>query len=299
MKKTICAVAAALVLVLALLGVKNEYARLLPSGAYGMKPLIEAGSMEHVFLGSSLFRQGLDIHVLEEELGDSVCILSYNGNQPALMAMELEYLLEQGVEITNLYVDLYGYTAASEPWISDTKILLDTDLAFKLDTWELMQAYNDTKFLDFYELFVTANNEQILTWPIHNKLLSSQFYKGGTLIHSEGTTEEALDYTLGAREGIHVAQAEGFERIIELAQEHGIRLTFVETPKYVTMQEDEDYQMLMEQCLQAVSGQQVVTAQGVEFDHTSTQHYQDLLHLSSPGRENYTRGLCKALDEAK
>ena len=118
MKKTMKACILAVCLVLAFLMIKNEYARCLPSGAYGMQPLIKNGKTEHLFIGSSMFRQGLDIHVLEEQLGDSVYLLSYNGNQPILMAMELAYLLEQGVEIGHLYVDLYGYTAASAPWIS-------------------------------------------------------------------------------------------------------------------------------------------------------------------------------------
>lgn len=296
MKKTICAIAIALGMILAFLAIKNEYARFLPSGAYGMKPLIENGRVEHVFIGSSMFRQGLDIHVLEEELGDSVYVLSYNGNQPAFMAMELDYLLEQGVEIGNLYVDLYGYTAASAPWISDTKILLDTDLAFKLSTWKIMKTHNDTTFLDFYELFVTANNELLFTWPIHNRLLASQFYKGGTLIQSAGTTEEALNYTLGTREGVHPAQADGYERIISLAHEHGIELTFVETPKYYTMYGDETYQMLLGECLETVDGEAVVLFEDMEFDNTRPEQFQDLIHLSSEGRQEYTRLLCEKLE---
>lgn len=299
MKKTISACILTVSLVLAFLVIKNEYARLLPSGAYGMQPLIKSGGAEHVFIGSSMFRQGLDIQVLEEELGESLYLLSYNGNQPVLMAMELAWLLEQGVEIGHLYVDLYGYTAAATPWISDTKILLDTDLAFKLELWKLMKEHNDTGFLDFYELFVTANNEQLLTWPVHNKLLSAQFYKGGTLVQSPGTTREALDYTLGTREGIHPAQAEGYDRIIALAKEHEISLTFIETPKFHTMYEDDTYRMLLEQCLQRVEGQQVLVFEGMEFDNALPDKFQDLIHLSGQGRKEYTGLLCEALGKIK
>lgn len=295
MKKVFCAAAAAFALALLIIGIKNEYARYLPGGSYGMRPLIETGGAEYVFIGSSMFRQGLDIRVLEEGLGESVYLLSYNGNQPMFMAMELEYLLNEGVKISHLYVDLYGYTASSPPWISDKKILLDTDLRFKGETWSQMQAWNDTSFPDFYELFVTANNEQILMLPIHNKLLSSQFYKGGTLLYSAGTTREALDYTLGTREGIHPAQAEGYAKIISLAEEYGIALTFVETPKYQGMYEDDTYQMLLSQCQEAVEGQEVLLAQQMDFDNTSPEQFQDLIHLSSQGREAYTRQLCEKL----
>lgn len=297
MKKTLCGAALALGLVLLLVGLKNEYARCLPGGPYGMGPLLEQGGAEHVFLGSSMFRQGLDIHVLEEELGSSVYLLSYNGNQPALMAMELSYLLEQGVEISHLYVDLYGYTGAAAPWISDTKILLDTDLSFKWQTWKLMCAWNDTGILDFYELFVTANNEQLLTWPIHTRLLSAQFYKGGTLLDSPGTTGEALQYSLGTREGLHPAQVEGYKELISLCREEGIALTFLETPKYEALYEDETYRMLLEQCQEAVSPCPVILSGELEFDNGDPEQFQDLIHLSGQGRREYTQKLCQALGE--
>ena len=100
---------------LLLIGLKNEYARLLPVSSYGMQAAIRKGKVSHLFIGSSMFRQGLSIDVLEEELEGNVYILSYNGNQPAFMAMELAYMLEEGLEIENLYVDLYPYTAAALP----------------------------------------------------------------------------------------------------------------------------------------------------------------------------------------
>ena len=148
MKQTGKILAGVLLAVLLLTGIKNEYARLLPVSSYGMQAAIRKKSIDHLFIGSSMFRQGLSIDVLEEELEGNVYILSYNGNQPAFMAMELEYMLREGLEIGTLYVDLYPYTAAATPWISDTKILLDTDLSFKLDAWRLMNEYNDTKLLE-------------------------------------------------------------------------------------------------------------------------------------------------------
>ena len=111
------ALAVILLAVLLLTGIKNEYARLLPVSSYGMQAAIKKKSVDHLFIGSSMFRQGLSIDVLEEELAGNVYILSYNGNQPAFMAMELQYMLEEGLEVGTLYVDLYPYTAAATPWI--------------------------------------------------------------------------------------------------------------------------------------------------------------------------------------
>lgn len=322
MKRTGKILAGVLFAVLLFTGIKNEYARLLPASSYGMQAAIKKKSVDHLFMGSSMFRQGLSIDVLEEELEGSVYILSYNGNQPAFMAMELEYMLREGLKIGTLYVDLYPYTAAAAPWISDTKILLDTDLGFKLDAWKMMSAYNDTKFLDFYEMFVTANNEQILTYPIHNRLVSTQFRNGGNILTPRGQTKEHLDSLgmLGGRDGLQDAQTEGYEKILELAGKYGIRVCFLETPKYERMYRDEDYMELYEACRTKIrelleksgsaSGKEadgeegtdaenfsMILAEELAFDFGDPACFQDLIHLSTEGRICYTRLLCERIEE--
>ena len=307
MKRILLTIGGALLAAFLLVILKNEYARLLPVSTYGMQAAIEREETENLFIGSSMFRQGLSIDVLEEELPGSSYILSYNGNQPALMAMELAYMLEEGLEVKNLYIDLYPYTAAAAPWISDTKILLDTDLDFKIQAWSLMAENSGASFSDFFEFFVTANNEQLLTYPINNALVSSQFRNGGTLLQQEGSTREEL-YALGmlgSRNGLHEAQMEGYGKIAALAEEYGLNLYFLETPKYERMYADPDYMELYQLCLEEVqrlkaewngSGSfEVLCAEDLDFDSSDAGNFQDLIHLSSAGRTEYTRLLCGAL----
>ena len=175
MKKILITVASVVAAVALIVVLKNQYGSIFAGNTYGMPAVIEKGEVDHLFIGSSMFRQGLDIDVLEENLDGSVYILSYNGNQPIFMAKELEYMLERGLKVENLYIDFYAYTLTAVPWISDTKMFLDTDLSFKIDAWKTMAKYNDVSLNDFYEMFVTANNEQILTYPIHNKIASADF----------------------------------------------------------------------------------------------------------------------------
>ncbi len=293
--------AATLVMVFLLLVVKNEYAWRLGSSTYGIPAAISMEKIDHLFIGSSMFRQGLDIHTLEEQLDGNVYILSYNGNQPAFMAKELEYLLDHGVTIENLYIDLYAFTACAAPWISDTKMFMDTDLEFKLDICQLLAKYNDVDISTYYEIFVTANNEQLLTFPINQKLVSSQFHNGGTLIHSAGQTKEHLDsLDLGVREGLHESQAEGYQKIIKLAQENNMSLLFVETPKYTKMYTDERegaYPQLYRMCAELVkeAGAKTYLAEETAFDFTEAAYFQDLIHLSSEGRVLYSQMLCDYL----
>ena len=307
MKRILLTIAGALLAALLLVLVKNEYARLLPVSTYGMQAAIAQGETENLFIGSSMFRQGLSIDVLEEELPGSSYILSYNGNQPALMAMELEYMLQEGLEVKSLYIDLYPYTAAADPWLSDTKLLLDTDLDFKLRAWELMRRSSGASFSDFYEFFVTANNEQLLTYPVNNALVSSQFRNGGTLLEQAGKTREELYAlgTLGSRDGLNEAQVEGYRRLTALAEEYDLNLYFLETPKYERMYADEDYLELYGLCLETVRGLEkewngkgsfrIICAEDLDFDSSDAGNFQDLIHLSAAGRTEYTRLLCGAV----
>ena len=307
MKRILLTIAGALLAALLLVLVKNEYARLLPVSTYGMQAAIAQGETENLFIGSSMFRQGLSIDVLEEGLPGSSYILSYNGNQPALMAMELEYMLEEGLEVKSLYIDLYPYTAAADPWLSDTKLLLDTDLDFKLRAWELMRRSSGASFSDFYEFFVTANNEQLLTYPVNNALVSSQFRNGGTLLEQAGKTREELYAlgTLGSRDGLNEAQVEGYRSLAALAEEYDLNLYFLETPKYERMYADEDYLELYGLCLETVRGLEkewsgkgsfrIICAEDLYFDSSDAGYFQDLIHLSAAGRTEYTRLLCGAV----
>ena len=311
MKRVLKTVAVAFIIALILILIKNEYARCLPASTYGMQAAIRKERVDNLFIGSSMFRQGLDIDVLEAELPGSSYILSYNGNQPALMALELQYMLEQGLQVKNLYIDLYPYTAAADPWISDTKILLDTDLKFKAKAWRLMRNSTDVSFGDFYEFFVTANNEQLLTYPLNNKIVSSQFRDGGSLIRQQGRTREELYAlgTLGSRDGVNRTQTEGYGKIVELAEDYGLNLWFLETPKYERMYADADYQKLYGEALDIVRELQqdwtgtgsftILCTENLEFDITDAGCYQDLIHLSAEGRENYTKLLCENLKMAE
>ena len=86
------------VLVVLLLIVKAEYASLIyRESTCGMPALVAKGSIENLYLGSSMFRQGLDIESIENHQGDSY-ILAYNGNQPVSELIELEYLISNNVK---------------------------------------------------------------------------------------------------------------------------------------------------------------------------------------------------------
>lgn len=302
MKKILKVLSAVLLAAAVLVILKNQYGSIFAGNTYGIPAAIEQQKIDHLFIGSSMFRQGLDIDVLEENLDGNVYILSYNGNQPVFMAEELEYLLENGVEIENLYIDFYAYTLTAVPWISDTKMFLDTDLQFKTDAWKLMSQYNEVDFGDFYEMFVTANNEQILMYPVNNAIVSSQFRNGGSLMVPGGQSEEYLDsLDLGVRDGLYEEQLEGYEKILKLSQEYGISLLFIETPKYEKLLTDTrkgGYPELLEEMVSWAEKKDApyLLAEVFDFDHSDGANFQDLIHLSGAGRKSYCEMLTQYIE---
>lgn len=303
MKKILTIVAAVLVAVTLLIVFKNQYGSIFSGNTYGMPAAVDKGEITHLFIGSSMFRQGLDIDVLEENLDGEVYILSYNGNQPVFMAKELEYLLERGLKIENLYIDFYAFTLTAVPWISDTKMFLDTDLGFKIDAWKIMAEHNDVSLNDFYEMFVTANNEQILMYPINQAIVSSQFRNGGSLMTPAGQTKEHLNtLDLGVRDGLYESQLAGYDEIVELAEEYDINLLFIETPKYEKLMNDTRegaYPELLEEMTAWAEASDVtyLLAEQFEFDHADGANFQDLIHLSGRGRKTYCEMLAQFISE--
>ncbi len=302
MKKILKVIGAVGLSVLLLILLKNQYGSIFSGNTYGIPAAIEKGEIDHLFIGSSMFRQGLDIDVLEEHLDGIVYILSYNGNQPVFMAEELEYLLDQGLKIKNLYIDFYAYTLTAVPWISDTKMFLDTDMKFKLDAWKTMMQYNDVTVHDFYEMFVTANNEQIFMYPVNNAIVSSQFRNGGSLMVPAGQTKEHLDtLDLGVREGLYEAQLAGYEKILALAEENEINLLLIETPKYEKLLSDTregGYPELLIEMTAWAEGADAdyLLAETFDFDHADGENFQDLIHLSGKGRKTYCEMLSQYIE---
>ena len=303
MKKILATVSAVLAAVALVIVLKNQYGSIFAGNTYGIPAALEKEEIDHLFIGSSMFRQGLDIDALEENLEGKVYILSYNGNQPVFMAKELEYMLERGLKVKNLYIDFYAFTLTAVPWISDTKIFLDTDMKFKLDAWKTMAEYNEVGLNDFYEMFVTANNEQILMYPVNNAIVSSQFRNGGSLMVPAGQTEEYLDtLDLGVRDGLYEAQLAGYEQIMELAEEYDIHLLFIETPKYEKLLSDTRegaYPELLEEMVTWAegAGADYLLAEEFNFDHADGANFQDLIHLSGQGRKTYCEMLCAMISD--
>lgn len=322
--KLIKTIAYALIVCLTMVVVKDEFAdRLLKSANYGMPALIEKGYVEDLYIGSSLFRQGLDIDVLEETC-DDVYILSYNGDQPVFEYEQLKKILDSGVKIDRLYVDMFAVTAWAEPDLADEKYLMEIGIKEKWDTYQYIKGGGNVFGL-FWQTFVSSNNEVILTWPISGRLVNNQFKNGGNTLQPVGASKEYLDGLTGREISgeMNDVQEQAIRGIVELCKDNNIEVCFVETPKYIKLQDDEGYmeatgkyvELLLELDVDMVLLDRNVDAVGVEaveldadgidvteiatgsviygygFECDNPDYFSDLMHMSYEGRKNFSEVL--------
>lgn len=299
LKKTLKGVLAGVILACAFLGVKNAIAYQFPSKSCGMQAAIKEETIENLFLGSSLFRQGIDITALEEGLEGNSFVMSYNGNQPVQMLEELKMLLRNDVEISNVYMDLYVYSCALRPAISDTRLIWDMDMTGKNALFSDMVTYSQAGFQEFFDFYVSSNNEYMIFYPVFQMVMKGEFYKGGNIRNTAGSSKEVLDAlnTPGDREGIHPVQRQAIEQIMELCKEKEIQLSFIEIPKYQTLEQAEYYVRLKEELEECIGQATYYKAEDVEFDNENPEYYQDLFHLSGEGRRTYTAKLIEKVKQ--
>lgn len=271
--------------------VKNQFSYCLMHDCnYGMEALIRDGSVDNLFVGSSTFRQGLDIDILEEQMGDSCYILSYNGNQPCTEYMQIKKLIENGVTIKNLYIDMYAFTLCREPGLDDEKLLMELTIPEKIELFELLP---DKSFTLFWQMFVSANNEQIVTWPINKQIIDSQFKKGGSLLRSEGMDEAGYE-SIGpifSSDVMDEVQLNAIEEIIDLCDSHNVNLCFLETPKAEAIMQSSVYNEIMIQYRSILEDNRTDSISAPPQDVMRFDDFADGVHLSYKGRATYTNWL--------
>ena len=91
---------------------------LMRNSNFGITSLEQHGT-DILFIGSSMFRQGIDTADLNLP-GKIAYQLTYNGFQPFAEYITMKRVLEQ-TDIKLLVIDMYPYTITKEPEISDTR----------------------------------------------------------------------------------------------------------------------------------------------------------------------------------
>ena len=271
-------------------------------GLFGAREML---SIDNLFVGSSLFRKGLDIGVIEEKLGGKSYILSYNGNQPVAIHLELEHLFKSGVKVNNLYIDMYALSLFAGPNLSDERLIWDLPLGEKIELFKILSAGRKDKFKFAYSYFLSSNMRYLATYPISNFLISKRYRNGAATkaVLSDGMTQEQADsldlsYLDAFPDKPDSAQVDAVARIAKSASDMGVNLIFVDTIKYKRVCETKKYKSMIsdyERILKKLGVKYVRFGGGLFASDSS--NFSDGVHLSGKGAREFTLLLCEELSK--
>ena len=284
---------------------------LMRNSNFGITPL-ELQGTDILFIGSSLFRQGLDTGDLNIS-GKRTYQLSYNGFQPFAEYLTLKRVLEQ-TDIELLVIDMYPKTITEEPGISDTRLFQDQSFTFIYDLFSQMHQYGDADYYDLFEMIVQSNNEIFFTWPLSYPLINKRYCRGSKIGESAGAAPEhlnSMEIDFGDDPEPNSIQTDALDNIIGLCSERDIEVVFLETPKYIKTYDDASYSDMMQSYLDFLKDKEVrvilsdYTAskcpafsdvEVYKFASSDAGLFSDLIHISSDGRKVFTQTLLPLLN---
>lgn len=300
MKKTVLTIIISFLIFLSVVVLKNCCSYLLPNNAFGIRYITAQDSVNNLFIGSSSFRKGIDMMALEKNLDPNTYMLTYNGNQPMNVYVELKQILEAGTKINTIVYELEPGMVDRGADLSDKRLLWDIDMKSKKEIWNYLSERDDADFFMFFDYYVSSNMDYMLTYPISYPLIAKRYYKGGNNgeDYSAAKSKEELDMLpISEDPGIDALQKDSIVKIIDLCNDNGIDLIFLEPPKYIRMYEDKNFADKLSELTQFLKSvdAKTVLADDLGFDYSNPDFYSDLSHMSGEGMSEFTNCVIEVL----
>ena len=274
------------------------------------KGIYKASKLENIdalYIGSSMFRQGINMKEIKNE---NSFMLSYNGFDPAMEFLVLEFLIKNGLKIKNLYIDMYAYSASGESWLSDDRMFFESPLSLKLKIFKLITQNSKANiFSAAWELFISSGNDLFILWPLQKKLTSKRYYKGGADVPGMPSSNfeilNSIPIPDSGNSSMNENQKKAIIKIINLCKNNNINLIFIETPKYIKVMKSSFYKNVMNEYIKILNDNDIKffvseeilkdggRQQGscYKFPHDNPSMFGDHIHLSTEGSREFSRML--------
>lgn len=269
---------------------------------YGMRAICDEKKVSSLYIGSSMFRQGINT----AKLDSASYLLAYNGNQPALEYLQIKELIDKGSNIKRIVIDMYPYSAASDLNVSDSRIFMDGNIKYTLDVFSLLKETKGYSYL--MNILLQANNDAFVTWPLTHRFINERYYRGANTSTNKGLTNEQLnnmDATLGGLATLNEIQKHGIISIIDFCRRKNIELLFIETPKYIRIHNNDNYIAMMKEyvhllgshntkmllCNHTASSLNIKDDCDIDsysFENEDGANFIDLIHMSYKGRNEFS-----------
>jgi hypothetical protein len=265
----------------------------------GLQGLLAEKKFDILFIGSSLTRQSYDIGLIEREHHLKAYALAYNGMSPLMAKKNLTYAIESGdVHLRTVVVEAYPYKLYAQPYLIEDARLFNS-FPSKLKFEVLKEMYDsDLDLGQIFNLVVCADNESIVSAPMTYKLIEKLSYNGGYVNKNvPGLAAFATDKELYETSNIYRQQFEAYTDIIALCKRHNIRVIFVEpfVPYYVQNGTNYNSAKTLLRNLFAASGAPFIENRSVAMNNHDVSLFADFIHLSTKGRELWSREILRTI----
>ncbi len=300
MKKIIVTICIALLVSLAAIAAKDVFSCYIPIHNRGIAALEKAGDLSVLFIGSSTFRSNLDIDELDANYNDRAYILAYGGNQYVAADIQYDEIKNRGNNKVDLLVlELDPLLLTEEVKLSDSRVIWDLSWDGKKRLWKSMADSGNVDATMFFEYFVTAGMDDLITYPVTEPFYATRYKKGAKTDLTPSSGAEFLESESFDISGIRPveAQRQALLSLIGKCKADGQKFVLLECPHYYRLQEDPAYRAVLDDMKKMMeeAGADCIYASDVAFDNHAPDYYEDMSHMSSEGRSVYTKALIPLL----
>ncbi len=300
MKRITATIIISLLLIAATVFAKNEYSCRIPIGNRGIQDAINTGDIDVLFIGSSTFRANVDMPMMDEAYDGRVYDISYGGNQCVASSIQYDEIKQRSDHEYGLMVFEMGPLMLTEDVkLSDSRVIWDLSFDGKIRLWKEMEEAGNTDASTWYEYFITSGMDDLVTYPVTERIYSTRYYKGAKTDETESPGKEVLDseeFDTSDSE-LNEAQERAVKELIEKCKRDGQGFVFLESPVYYRLAEDEAYLKFRDHFITLLKENDApyILASDVEFDDHDAELFEDMNHMSATGRRAYTEELIKVL----
>lgn len=304
MKKILATLLSALIIITAAVAFKNVYSCDIPIGNRGIRAAINEGDLDLLLIGSSTFRSNLDINELDTAFNDRTYIISYGGNQYVAADIQYDEIKKRSDSRYGLMVfELDPLMLTEEVKLSDSRVIWDLSSEGKLALWNKLKNAGNADFSVMYEYFVTSGMDDLITYPVTERVYATRYYKGAKTDDTPSSGKEFLENEqFDISDSVLIkAQADAVKEIIEKCKRDDQRFIFLECPHYYRLEEDpvyEEYHKYFTDLMEEYEAD-CIYASDVNFDNHNPDYFEDMSHMSGEGRKVYTKELVKLLTLVK
>ncbi|MBO4904510.1 MAG: hypothetical protein J5367_04745 [Lachnospiraceae bacterium] len=303
MKKMIITILIAFIVCLAAVGFKNYCSCMIPIHNRGIEGLLSQGDQEILFLGSSTFRSNLDIDMLDENFDDSAYILAYGGNQYIACSIQYDEIKRRGGHTDILVIELDPLLLTEEVKLSDSRVIWDLSWEGKKRLWQRMSESSDADLPLFFEYFVTAGMDDLITYPVTEPFYATRYKKGAKTGETPSGGAQFLEneqFDISTLKPVK-AQEEALLSLIRKCRADNVPYILLECPHYHRLQEDPVYQENLTYITELVKNEdaQCIFAADTGFDTHNPEYFEDMSHMSAEGRRVYTKALIDRIRSTK